>query len=91
LLLDGNSRHFMKTQRGDAALRFLLFERCEKLSRDEVDAWLMARDGGALEPSVAGTANVSASVDAAQFNQAIDAIHAALRAGDSYQVNYTYR
>ena len=91
LLLDGKSRHFMKTQRGDAALCFLLFERCEKLSRDEVDAWLMARDGGALEPSVAGTANVSASVDAAQFNQAIDAIHAALRAGDSYQVNYTYR
>ncbi|HYS67468.1 MAG TPA: aminodeoxychorismate synthase component I [Paraburkholderia sp.] len=91
LLLDGNSRHFMKTQRGDAALRFLLFERCEKLSRGEVDAWLMARDGGAAEPSVAGTANVRASVDPAQFNEAIDAVHAALRAGDSYQVNYTYR
>ena len=80
-----------KTQRGDATLRFLLFERCEKLSRDEVDAWLMARDGGAAEASVAGTANVRASVDPTQFNEAIDAIHAALRAGDSYQVNYTYR
>ncbi|RDK00653.1 aminodeoxychorismate synthase component I [Paraburkholderia lacunae] len=80
-----------KTQRGDAALRFLLFERCAKLSRDEVDAWLLRRDGGAAEASVAGTANVRASVEPAQFNEAIEAIHGALRAGDSYQVNYTYR
>ncbi|HZZ12178.1 MAG TPA: bifunctional anthranilate synthase component I family protein/class IV aminotransferase [Paraburkholderia sp.] len=80
-----------KTQHGDAMLRFLLFERCEKLSRDEVDAWLSQRDGRATDPSVAGTMNVRASVDATQFNDAIHAIHAALRAGDSYQVNYTYR
>ncbi|MFM0116087.1 aminodeoxychorismate synthase component I [Paraburkholderia nemoris] len=92
-LLDGGLSHqaLKETQRGDATLRFLLFERCEKLSRSEVDAWLMARDGGAAEASVAGTANVRASVDPTQFNEAIDAIHAALRAGDSYQVNYTYR
>ncbi|KAE8755600.1 aminodeoxychorismate synthase component I [Paraburkholderia madseniana] len=92
-LLDGGLSHqaLTETQRGDATLRFLLFERCEKLSRDEVDAWLMARDGGMAEASVAGTANVRASVDPKQFNEAIDAIHAALRAGDSYQVNYTYR
>ncbi|WP_233800040.1 aminodeoxychorismate synthase component I [Paraburkholderia sp. HP33-1] len=80
-----------ETQRGNATLRFLLFERCTKLARDEVDAWLMTRDNGALEPSVAGTANVRESVDRAQFDAAIDAIHAALCAGDSYQVNYTYR
>jgi para-aminobenzoate synthetase / 4-amino-4-deoxychorismate lyase len=93
-LLDGDagqSHRFSETQRGDATLRFLLFERCEKLSRDEVDAWLVARDEGAAEPSVAGTANVRASVDPAQFDAAIAAIHAALREGDSYQVNYTYR
>ncbi|MFL9949149.1 aminodeoxychorismate synthase component I [Paraburkholderia agricolaris] len=92
-LLDGDQAHraLKETQRGDATLRFLLFERCEKLSRDDVDAWLMQGDGGAAEPSVAGTANVCASVDPPQFNEAIDAIHAALRAGDSYQVNYTYR
>ncbi|MFM0552653.1 aminodeoxychorismate synthase component I [Paraburkholderia sediminicola] len=90
-LLDGEAHRSLKTQRGGAALRFLLFERCEKLAREEVDAWLMARDEGAAEPSVAGTANVRASVDPAQFNAAIDAIHSALRAGDSYQVNYTYR
>lgn len=90
-LLDGDSRPLPKTQRGDATLRFLLFERCEKRSREEVDAWLMERDGGAIEPSVAGTANVRASVERAQFDAAIAAIHDALRAGDSYQVNYTYR
>jgi para-aminobenzoate synthetase/4-amino-4-deoxychorismate lyase len=90
-LLDGEVHRSLKTQRGDATLRFLLFERCEKLAREEVDTWLMARDEGAAEPSVAGTANVRASVDPAQFNAAIDAIHSALRAGDSYQVNYTYR
>ncbi|WP_341313170.1 aminodeoxychorismate synthase component I [Paraburkholderia sp. IMGN_8] len=80
-----------KTQRSDATLRFLLFERCAKLSREEADAWLVQLDGGAAEASVAGTANVRESVDPPQFNEAIDAIHAALRAGDSYQVNYTYR
>ncbi|MGE8488724.1 MAG: aminodeoxychorismate synthase component I [Paraburkholderia nemoris] len=90
-LLDGDLNRSLKTQRGDATLRFLLFERCEKLSREEVDAWLMARDEGAAEPSVAGTVNVRTSVDPAQFDAAIDAIHSALRAGDSYQVNYTYR
>ncbi|MFM0280962.1 bifunctional anthranilate synthase component I family protein/class IV aminotransferase [Paraburkholderia sediminicola] len=92
-LLDGGQTHqaLKETQRGDATLRFLLFERCEKLSRDDVDTWLVEHDGGAAEASVAGTANVRASVDPKQFNEAIDAIHAALRAGDSYQVNYTYR
>ncbi|HEX3634635.1 MAG TPA: anthranilate synthase component I family protein, partial [Paraburkholderia sp.] len=92
-LLDSGLPHRVskETQRGDATLRFLLFERCEKLSRDQVDAWLVERDGGAPEASVAGTANVRESVDPKQFNEAIQAIHAALRAGDSYQVNFTYR
>ncbi len=79
------------TQRSDATLRFLLFEHCAKLSRDEVDAWLVQHDSGTVEPSVAGAGGVRASVDAAKFVSAIDAIHDALRAGDSYQVNYTYR
>ncbi|MBC8730551.1 aminodeoxychorismate synthase component I [Paraburkholderia sp. UCT2] len=90
-LMGFDARRSSETQRGNATLRFLLFERCAKLSRDEVDAWLTARDNGAFEPSVAGTANVRESVDRAEFDAAIDAIHAALCAGDSYQVNYTYR
>ncbi|MBN3806717.1 bifunctional anthranilate synthase component I family protein/class IV aminotransferase [Paraburkholderia sp. Ac-20336] len=90
-LMGLDARRSSETQCGNAALRFLLFERCARLSREELDAWLIARDNDALEPSVAGTANVRASVDSTQFNAAIEAIHAALRAGDSYQVNYTYR
>ncbi|MFL9961678.1 bifunctional anthranilate synthase component I family protein/class IV aminotransferase [Paraburkholderia sediminicola] len=90
-LLDIRTVRSPKTQRGNATLRFLLFGRRGKHSREEVDAWLAEGDEGAAEPSVAGTANVRGSVDPAQFNAAIDAIHAALRAGDSYQVNYTYR
>ncbi|CAN7227412.1 bifunctional anthranilate synthase component I family protein/class IV aminotransferase [Trinickia sp. LjRoot230] len=83
------------------SLRFLLFERCEKLARDEVDTWLATcdrngdrngeSDSGSLEPSVAGAANVGQSVTPDEFAAAIAAVHEALRAGESYQINYTYR
>jgi para-aminobenzoate synthetase/4-amino-4-deoxychorismate lyase len=92
--LRSSHRDFLRshpTQRGDATLRFLLFARCEKLSCDEVDAWLAKHDGGLDEPSIAGTGGVQESVDYAEFEQAIAEVHEALRAGDSYQVNYTYR
>jgi len=88
------------TQRGSGSLRFLLFERCEKLTRDEVDAWLVERDrldraafsqGTGSDPSVAGTAHVAESVTPDEFDAAIAAVHEALRAGESYQINYTYR
>ncbi|WJF89767.1 bifunctional anthranilate synthase component I family protein/class IV aminotransferase [Paraburkholderia bonniea] len=79
------------TQRGLPALRFLLFERCDKLARADVDAWLAQQDNGALTPSVAGTAGMRESVTPGEFSEAIDAIHAALSAGDAYQVNYTFR
>jgi len=105
-----------------ASLRFLLFERCEKHSREAVDAWLAELDGAPSdvadaglsaqqgqkdengesgersaqaaawpEPSVAGAANVVESVTPAAFVAAIGAVHDALRAGESYQINYTYR
>ena len=64
--------------------------RCERLSRDEVDAWLAQQDGGGA-PSIAGVAHVEKSVSRDAFDAAIAAVHDALRAGDSYQVNYTYR
>ncbi|MGK8205086.1 chorismate-binding protein [Burkholderia cenocepacia] len=83
-------RNLQRAQPGDAPLRFLLYARCERLSRDEVDAWLARQDGGGA-PSIAGVAHVSKSVARGAFDAAIDAVHDALRAGDSYQVNYTYR
>ncbi|HDR9484705.1 TPA: bifunctional anthranilate synthase component I family protein/class IV aminotransferase [Burkholderia aenigmatica] len=83
-------RNLQRAQPGHAPLRFLLYARCERLSRDEVDAWLAQQDGGAT-PSIAGVAHVEKSVSRDAFDAAIAAVHDALRAGDSYQVNYTYR
>ncbi|CAI8697385.1 bifunctional anthranilate synthase component I family protein/class IV aminotransferase [Burkholderia pyrrocinia] len=83
-------RNLQRAQPGDAPLRFLLYARCERLSRDEVDAWLAQQDGGG-SPSIAGVAHVAKSVSRDAFDAAIAAVHDALRAGDSYQINYTYR
>ncbi|KWH59587.1 chorismate-binding protein [Burkholderia anthina] len=83
-------RNLQKAQPGDAPLRFLLYAHCERLSRDEVDAWLAQQDGGG-PPSIAGVAHVAKSVSRDAFDAAIGAVQDALRAGDSYQVNYTYR
>ncbi|VWD25619.1 chorismate-binding protein [Burkholderia lata] len=83
-------RNLQRAQPGHAPLRFLLYARCERLSRDEVDAWLAQQDGDGT-PSIAGVAHVGKSVSRDAFDAAIAAVHDALRAGDSYQVNYTYR
>ncbi|KWE32503.1 chorismate-binding protein [Burkholderia territorii] len=83
-------RNLERAQPGHAPLRFLLYARCERLSRDEVDAWLAQQDGGG-EPTIAGVAHVAKSVSRDAFDAAIAAVHDALRAGDSYQINYTYR
>ncbi|WP_175726765.1 chorismate-binding protein [Burkholderia ambifaria] len=83
-------RNLERAQPGHAPLRFLLYARCERMSRDEVDAWLAQQDGGG-PPSIAGVAHVAKSVSRDVFDAAIAAVHEALRAGDSYQINYTYR
>lgn len=82
-----------ETQHGHAALRFLLFERCERLSRDEADAWLAAREGSGETsgPAPAGIAGVTMGVERERFERDIGAVQDALRIGDSYQINYTYR
>ncbi|MFC5477532.1 aminodeoxychorismate synthase component I [Massilia suwonensis] len=66
----------------------LLFERCEHLSATEAQAWITTR---AHMETPAGVAAITPNVDEAQFTQAIDAIRAYIAAGDTYQVNYTYR
>ncbi|WP_175909139.1 bifunctional anthranilate synthase component I family protein/class IV aminotransferase [Burkholderia sp. BCC1640] len=83
-------RNLERAQPGHAPLRFLLYAHCERQSRDEVDAWLAQQDGGG-PPSIAGVAHVAKSVSRDAFDAAIAAVHDALRAGDSYQINYTYR
>ncbi|MDP3672484.1 MAG: aminodeoxychorismate synthase component I [Telluria sp.] len=74
----------------DAALaQVLLFEQCEHLSPAQVAAWLAARAPDNGEP--AGIARVHANVDEHEFSRALARIGAYIEAGDTYQVNYTYR
>ena len=73
---------------GDAALRVLMFAERARLSNDAVSAWLQL---GEESPGAAGVMNLEPSVDEAAFTRAIAQIHEAIRAGETYQVNYTYR
>jgi len=74
-----------------SSLRLLMFDHLAMLSKTEVDAWLQARDARRATPSPAGVTGLRASVDRAAFHRAIGNIHDAIRAGETYQVNYTYR
>ncbi len=73
----------------EPALRVLLFRELARLSRDQVDAWLARADGATPSPAAVGA--FRPSVERPAFHAAIASIHEALRAGETYQVNYTYR
>jgi para-aminobenzoate synthetase/4-amino-4-deoxychorismate lyase len=68
--------------------RVLLFEQCEHLEAAQVEAWIATR-ASSQEP--AGVAGIEANVDEAAFSAAIGRIRDYIAAGDTYQVNYTYR
>jgi para-aminobenzoate synthetase/4-amino-4-deoxychorismate lyase len=70
-----------------ASCEILLFYHCQRLSADQVDAWLSERSG--TRP--AGITQVRANVDETEFHAAIARIHDYLEAGDTYQINYTYQ
>ena len=67
----------------------LLFSQCDHLTGEQVASWLATRSAGTDHP--AGVAGITANVDEAQFVDAIARIRALIEAGDTYQVNYTYR
>ncbi len=67
----------------------LLFERCEHLSAAQVAAWLAARAAG--DDTAAGIGAVRANIGEGEFTAALARIHELIAAGDTYQVNYTYR
>jgi para-aminobenzoate synthetase/4-amino-4-deoxychorismate lyase len=66
----------------------LLFEKCEHLTGSQVEAWLGTRTPPD-EP--AGVAAIAPSVTQDEFTRAIGRIREYIAAGDTYQVNYTYR
>ncbi|WP_420472873.1 aminodeoxychorismate synthase component I [Noviherbaspirillum sp. ST9] len=84
----GAHMHGIAPREGNRTLaQVLLFERCEHLSSTQVAQWLANH----AQHATAGIAAISANVSDAQFEQAIARIHAYIEAGDTYQINYTYR
>lgn len=73
-----------------SALRILLFGKMERLSCDQVAAWLAAREGR-VDPAPAGILPMRPSVDREAFDHAIGRVRELIQAGETYQVNYTYR
>lgn len=73
------------------ALTVLMFKALVHLHADEVEAWLMRQDQQQSEPSVAGLLALEADTSEAAFHRAIDVIQQAIRDGETYQVNFTYR
>ncbi|WP_439892028.1 chorismate-binding protein [Ralstonia sp. 25C] len=72
----------------DGRLRVLLFRTLQVLSQAEVDALFDAWPEAA---GAAGLFDCAASVDHAVYTDAIARIHDWIAAGDTYEVNYTYR
>ncbi|MES2024522.1 MAG: aminodeoxychorismate synthase component I [Pseudomonadota bacterium] len=84
----GADLHGIPAHAGDQPLaEILVFERCDHLSSEQVQAWLEQH----TQSLHAGIANVHADIDEATFCDAIARIHDYIAAGDTYQVNYTYR
>ena len=73
-----------------SALRILVFEGLEQLDADAVAAWLSRREGS-VQPGAAGVTGLRADVTKHEFEAAIARIHEAIRHGETYQINYTYR
>jgi para-aminobenzoate synthetase/4-amino-4-deoxychorismate lyase len=73
-----------------SALRVMLFRKMQRLSCDEVAAWLAAREGQA-DPAPAGVLPMRPSVDRGAYDRSIDRVRELIRTGETYQVNYTYR
>ncbi|HAK90390.1 aminodeoxychorismate synthase component I [Massilia timonae] len=66
----------------------LLFTRCERMTGEQVASWLATRS---MDLDPAGVAGITANVDEARFTEAIGRIRDYIAAGDTYQVNYTWR
>ena len=71
-----------------AVSRILLFRQCHILDSQQVAAFLQSQTRA---DEVAGIAGIQPDVDASQFEADIARVREYIAAGDTYQVNYTYR
>lgn len=67
--------------------RVLIFRRCQAFTSEQTKTWLTER----TSTQTSGIHSLHSSVDQAAFTEAISKIRAYIAAGDTYQVNYTYR
>ena len=76
-----------------AISKILIFTTCYQLNPLQVQEFLtnMSLLDRAPQASIAGIANIRPSVNEQQFDEAISKVQAYITAGDTYQVNYTYR
>lgn len=77
------------TPAGAPLAQILLFKDCVSLTSAEVGDWLAARSFPIDRP--AGIANIRVNIGRDEFDAALARIHDYIEAGDTYQVNYTYR
>jgi para-aminobenzoate synthetase/4-amino-4-deoxychorismate lyase len=77
----------------------LLFNNCDLLSAEQVSSWLAMREKseckqqeyGNASVRSAGIAGVHTAMTEAAYTNALNTAHAYISAGDTYQVNFTYR
>jgi para-aminobenzoate synthetase/4-amino-4-deoxychorismate lyase len=77
------------TPHAQASGDILLFKECHHLSRAATDTWLAEQ--AQQSDTECGIARITPSVTESAFHTAIDTIRAYIAAGDTYQVNYTFR
>ncbi|MBZ2206199.1 aminodeoxychorismate synthase component I [Massilia soli] len=84
----GGALQRIPVKAGDTPLaQVLLFAQCARLTPAEVAAWLATQ----ADARPAGISAVRANVGQDEFTRALNRIHDYIAAGDTYQVNYTYR
>jgi len=66
-----------------------IFEDVQKLSKEQVNQWLKAKNNQIATAPV--IQNVATSITQQRFQEDISKIHEWIRSGDTYQVNHTYR
>ena len=71
----------------DQISQLLVFRKCQHWNRQQVAEWLEQQ----CVNQYAGIRDIRANVDTRSFTEAIEKIRNYIAAGDTYQVNYTYR
>ncbi len=87
----GDGLHGIEARAGQPGplAEVLLFTDCRRLGARQTDEWLQQQQDAV--PDAAGVANLRADVDEQRFSADLARIRDYITAGDTYQVNYTYR